>query len=188
MTSLEAERAPNQAAQRTLLQGLDVMRLSLSDQQVERLLSYVAQLQRWNKTYNLTAVRESDELVRRHVLESLALIPHLGAQRGSALLDVGSGAGVPGLVLAMACPELAVTLLDPSLKRTRFLTQVVHDLPVPGVRVLRAKLDQVARSETYQRVVSRATLHVDALGCRSGAFAGSGRTNSWPCSDIAMTR
>lgn len=170
MTPPEDERAPDSAAEGALLHGLDEMQLSLSQPQIERLLVYVAELRRWNKAYNLTALREPEELVRRHVLESLALIPHVVEQRAVAVLDVGSGAGLPGLVLAIGCPELTVTLLDPSLKRTRFLTQVVHDLPVPNARVLRRKLDQVAREERYHVIVSRATMHVDALVAQAAAL------------------
>jgi len=127
--------------------------VSLPDGAAARLSAYLALLGRWNRAYNLTAVRDPADMVTRHVLDSLAVLPHLGA---GTLLDVGSGAGLPGLVLALARPELEVTLLDSSLKKTRFLRQALAELAVANARVAQARMQEYRPPRSFDMVISRA--------------------------------
>ena len=103
---------------RRLDAGLTAMAVDLDEQARDRLVAYLRLLNRWNRTYNLTAVRDPQDMVARHLLDSLAVIPYL---RGERCLDVGSGAGLPGLVLAVACPAISWVLLDSNAKKCRFL-------------------------------------------------------------------
>jgi 16S rRNA (guanine527-N7)-methyltransferase len=119
----------------------------------EALLSYLSLLARWNRAYNLSAVREPLEMVSRHVLDSLVIRPHLPT---GPLLDLGSGAGLPGLPIALTEPERNVTLLDSNGKKTRFLEQVVLELRLDNVRVIRARAESGAAGSGYAVVTSRA--------------------------------
>jgi 16S rRNA (guanine527-N7)-methyltransferase len=148
------------AAAQALDAGARALGLSLPGGAAECLLRYLVLLRHWNRAYNLTAIEEPMEQVRRHLLDALSLCPYI---RGPRVLDVGSGAGVPGIVLAIARPALQVTLLDPALKRTRFLTQAVHELSLHNARVLRGRLQDLPPGPAYEDVVSRATMAVDDL-------------------------
>jgi 16S rRNA (guanine527-N7)-methyltransferase len=116
-----------------------------------KLQSYVGLLGKWNAAYNLTAVRDPEQMVVKHVLDSLSLLPHV---QGHALLDVGTGAGLPGLVLAMARPELAVTLLDSNGKKVRFLRQAIAELGVPNAVAVQSRVEEF--SGAFDAVASRA--------------------------------
>ena len=104
----------------------------MTEAQQHLLLDYIALLQKWNKVYNLTAVREPENMLYQHLLDSLAVLPHIGAGR---LLDVGTGGGLPGIVLAIARPELDITLLDSNQKKTTFLRQACIELGLKNVKV-----------------------------------------------------
>ena len=118
-----------------------------------RLLAYLDLLARWNRSYNLTAVREPAAMLTRHVLDSLAVAPLVA---GGRLLDVGTGAGLPGLVLAVALPALECTLVDGSLKKTRFCSQAVLELGLGNVDVRRARVEELESAPGFDTVVSRA--------------------------------
>ncbi len=135
--------------------GLEEAGWGLDEAARERLLDYLALLARWNRAYNLTAVRDPREMVPRHLLDSLSLLAWLG---DGALLDVGTGAGLPGLVLAAARPRLRCVLLDASAKKTRFCTQVALELGLANVEVVRARIEAFAPPERFATVVSRAAL------------------------------
>lgn len=124
-----------------LCAGLAALPLDIPEAAVERLLAYVALLARWNATYNLSAVRDPAEMVTRHLLDSLAIVPHV---RGATLADLGSGAGLPGLPLAIVAPERAVTLVDSNGKKTRFLRAAVRELKLANVRVAESRVEDVA--------------------------------------------
>lgn len=145
---------------RALARGVSELELSLDSEAADRMLDYVELLRYWNRSFNLTAVRDPAQMVSRHLLDSVALLPWV---RGPALLDVGSGAGLPGLVLAMARPHLDVTLLDPALKRTRFLSHAVRTLALPRVRVVRARLQDYAPGFGFDTVTARASLALEVL-------------------------
>lgn len=117
----------------------------------EQLVALVELLAKWNRAYNLTAVREPEAMVERHLLDSLAVLPWLDREPG---LDIGTGAGLPGLVLAIARPEQAFTLLDSNSKKTRFVKQAVLELRLRQVEVVQARVEQYR--SPFPRVISRA--------------------------------
>ncbi|MBS1248341.1 MAG: rRNA methyltransferase, partial [Proteobacteria bacterium] len=118
-----------------------------------RLAAYLTLLERWNRAYNLTAVREPEAMVVRHLLDSLSILPWL---EGPQVLDVGSGAGLPGIPLAIARPECEFCLLDSNGKRTRFLTQVTAELHLPNVGVVRSRVEDYRPATPFNSIVSRA--------------------------------
>jgi len=117
------------------------------------LLAYVALLEKWNRTYNLTAVRDPQDMVTRHLLDSLAIAPYLSGQR---VLDIGSGPGLPGIPLAIARPDLSFTLLDANAKKTRFMTQVVGELALNNVEVVQNRVENYRPVQKFDTLVSRA--------------------------------
>jgi 16S rRNA (guanine527-N7)-methyltransferase len=119
--------------------GLAALRLDLPGDVIERLLDYVDLLARWNATYNLSAVRDPAEMVTRHLLDSLSVLPHVVGER---LADLGSGAGLPGIPLAIVSPDRAVTLVDSNGKKTRFLRAAVRELHLDNVRVAECRVEQ----------------------------------------------
>jgi 16S rRNA (guanine527-N7)-methyltransferase len=124
-----------------LAQGLAELGIDCSEVQRQQLLAYVQLLAKWNKVYNLTAVRELLAMVTRHILDSLSVLPYL---EGDRVLDVGSGAGLPGIPLAIVCPSRQFVLLDSNSKKTRFMQQAVNELGLQNVTVVHA------RSEDFQ--------------------------------------
>ncbi|NQY25564.1 MAG: 16S rRNA (guanine(527)-N(7))-methyltransferase RsmG [Piscirickettsiaceae bacterium] len=157
--------------QEKIQQGSDALGLSLSDEQCEKLASYIGLLDKWNKVYNLTSVRDPEEMISRHLLDSLAILPYL---TGDTLLDVGSGGGLPGIPIAIVKPELAVTLLDSNSKKTRFLQQAKAELALDNVTVVHARIEQAdlplfsivtARAfSTIQDIIELAGRHCDDAG------------------------
>ncbi|MCC6610458.1 MAG: 16S rRNA (guanine(527)-N(7))-methyltransferase RsmG [Burkholderiales bacterium] len=133
--------------------GLAELSLGLQASQRERLLTYIGLLERWNRVYNLTAVRDPARMVSQHLLDSLAILPHLG---GGALLDVGSGAGLPGIPIAIATPERAVTLLDSNQKKVAFLQQAVAELRLTNATVCRERVEAWQTKLRFDVIVSRA--------------------------------
>jgi 16S rRNA (guanine527-N7)-methyltransferase len=113
------------------------MRLDVPADAQAKLLAYLDLLARWNRTYNLTAVRDPDDMVSRHLLDSLAVLPFV---HGRSLADLGSGAGLPGIPLAIARPEIAVTLVESNGKKARFLREVIRSLPLANVAVAQARV------------------------------------------------
>ena len=121
--------------------GLTTLKLDLPDSTIEHLLDYVELLLRWNGAYNLTAVRDPGEMVTRHLLDSLAVLPYV---TGQTLADLGTGAGIPGIPLALAKPELEVHLVDSNGKKTRFLREAIRHLKLSGrARVNECRVEAV---------------------------------------------
>jgi 16S rRNA (guanine527-N7)-methyltransferase len=144
-----------------LLVGLDALGLALSPEQVDRLLAYQDLIAKWNKVYNLTAVRNPQEMLTHHLLDSLAAIPPLRRHTGgqpAALLDVGSGGGLPGVVIAITCPQIRVDCVDTVLKKATFIQQVAASLKLPNLRGLHARVETLSVEEGggYDVVCSRA--------------------------------
>ncbi|MCG3201060.1 MAG: Ribosomal RNA small subunit methyltransferase G [Gammaproteobacteria bacterium] len=125
----------------------------LSIEAADRLIAYLELLCKWNRVFNLTAIRDAEQVMTHHLLDSLAVAPHV---RGARVLDVGSGAGLPGLVIAIARPELYCTLLDSNGKKTRFLTQACIDLRVANVEVVRCRIEDFHPATAFDCIVSRA--------------------------------
>jgi 16S rRNA (guanine527-N7)-methyltransferase len=136
-----------------LQQALEQLELSFSDQQVDVLLDYLALMQKWNKVYNLTAIRDPKEMLVKHIVDSLAVVPHIDSQR---LIDVGTGGGLPGVVLAIAYPDRTVDMLDSNHKKTRFLVQVKAELGLKNSQIIHSRVEQYQPSSLYDGVVSRA--------------------------------
>lgn len=133
--------------------GLGELGLHLSLRQKTALLDYVALLGKWNKTYNLTAINEPERMLTLHILDSLALTPHVA---GGSLLDVGSGAGFPGIPLALALPDLRVTVMDASQKKCGFMQQVAIELNMANVQVVHARVEAYQAMEKFNQITSRA--------------------------------
>lgn len=144
-----------------LVAGLDALGLSLSDAQVTQMLDYLALLQKWNKVYNLTAVRDPADMLTHHLLDSLAAIAPLLAQtegRPVRLLDVGSGGGLPGVVIAIACPQVDVSCVDTVAKKAAFIQQAAASLRLPNLHGLHARVESLRAEEGagFDVVCSRA--------------------------------
>ena len=140
-----------------LVEGVGVLGLNLTEGQLDQLLAYVDLLARWNKVYNLTAVREPAEMLTHHLLDSLAVIGPLRRQTGdrsARLLDVGSGGGLPGVVIAICCPDIEVCCVDAVAKKTAFIQQVAGTLGLPGLRSVHARVENLV--ERFDVVTSRA--------------------------------
>ena len=133
--------------------------------QQAKLLAYLDLLQRWSRAYNLTAIRDPAEMISRHLLDSLSVLPWI---RGPQLLDAGTGAGLPGVPLAIARPDLAVTLLDSTGKKVRFLNHVARELRLENVYPVQARLESYAPEGAFDTIVSRAFSSL-------AAFAGAAR-------------
>ncbi|MDP3535881.1 MAG: 16S rRNA (guanine(527)-N(7))-methyltransferase RsmG [Halomonas sp.] len=133
-------------------EGFAALNLRISPLQREQLLALLALLHKWNKAYNLTAVRDVEEMVSRHVLDSAAVAPYV---HGPRLLDVGAGPGLPGLVLAILKPELQVTLLDSNGKKVRFQRQAVMELALNNVTPTQVRVEQF-NGQAFDQVISRA--------------------------------
>ena len=134
-----------------LADGARALGIDLSAAQQQKLLDYVGLLNKWNKAYNLTAVREPTEMVVRHLLDSLSVLPYVQA---TEIIDVGTGAGIPGIPLAIALPSLKVTLLDSNGKKTRFARQAALELGLTNVEVVQARAEQYRNASP--QVISRA--------------------------------
>jgi 16S rRNA (guanine527-N7)-methyltransferase len=149
--------------QAALRQGAQALALDLDQRQFGLLLDYLALIQKWNKVYNLTAVRLPDEMLTHHLVDSLAVIPPLRLQllgkapadgKGFKLLDVGAGAGLPGVVIAICCPDIAVSCVDAVAKKAAFIQQVAVALRLPNLRGLHARVETL--TDGYDIVSSRA--------------------------------
>lgn len=147
-------RAAADGARQRLASGIAALGLKVSDSAQDSMLRYLDELRAWNRAYNLTAVRDPAEMVTRHVLDALAILPWIEA--GSRLLDVGSGAGLPAVPLALAAPRLAVTALDSNGKKARFLRHVQRTLPLANLEVIEARVQDYRPAQAFPAVVSRA--------------------------------
>lgn len=145
-----------QEAQTLLLRGLDRLQLKCSEQQQLALMEYARLMLKWNRVYNLTAITAPKDVVVLHLLDALAVVGPLLNHRPQAtsLLDVGSGAGIPGIIIALMCPQLKVTCVDAVQKKVAFIQQVVLALGLNNVSALHTRVE--ALSGTYDLICSRA--------------------------------
>lgn len=135
--------------------GARQLGVELSEAQHAQLLAYLALLIKWNKAYNLTAVRNPDEMVSRHLLDSLSVMPFIHSDT-ERWLDVGSGGGMPGIPLAILHPHKQVTVLDSNGKKTRFLTQVKLELKLDNLQVTHSRVEAFQPEQPFSGIVSRA--------------------------------
>jgi 16S rRNA (guanine527-N7)-methyltransferase len=133
--------------------GIAALGLTLPDGAKAKLLAYLTLLDKWNRVYNLTAVRDAERMVSHHLLDSLATLPYF---HGEAVLDVGSGGGLPGIPLAIARPEVRVTLIDSIAKKTAFLLQAKTDLGLKNVQVVTSRVEDFRPETGFDVVTSRA--------------------------------
>ncbi len=155
--------------------GLAELGLPLSEAQTQQLLDYLDLIQKWTKVYNLTAVRDPQEMLTHHLLDSLAVIAPLRRQAPGPvrLLDVGSGAGLPGAVIAICCPDITVHCVDTVAKKAAFIQQVAVSLKLPNLRGIHARVENL--TDQYQVVSSRAFASlVDFTTWSVGALAEQG--------------
>lgn len=162
--------AERERLRRRLDDGLAALDLDLPDAVRDRLIAYVELLARWNAAYNLTAVRDPGEMVARHLLDSLAIAPHVS---GTTLADLGSGAGLPGIPLALVAPERQVTLVDSNGKKARFLREAVRALKLANVRVIEGRVQDVPGQFDCVTARAFATL-ADMLNWAGGLLADGG--------------
>lgn len=133
--------------------GVAALGLALPDGAEAKLLAYLALLDKWNRVYNLTAVRDVERMVSHHLLDSLAAVPYF---QGEAVLDVGSGGGLPGIPLAIARPELQVTLIDSIAKKTAFLLQAKTELGLANIKVVTSRVEDFQPEAKFDVITSRA--------------------------------
>lgn len=159
-----------------LRDGARQLGVQLSDTQVEQLLDYLDLIQKWNKVYNLTAVRDPAEMLTHHLLDSLAAVEPLRRYTGRkalSLLDVGSGAGLPGIVFAICSPEIRVDCVDTVAKKAAFIQQAAATLKLPNLKGLHARVENLAGP--YDVVCSRAFASLpDFVTWSSAALAEEG--------------
>ena len=154
-----------------LRQGLAGLGLDLTATTQADLLQYLDLLTKWNRTYNLTAIHEPSRLVSHHLLDSLAVLPHL---EGTSVADVGSGAGLPGIPLALARPTWRVALLDSNHKKGAFLRQAVMELKLANVQVITERVENWHPAERFDVVISRAFADLSAFVEAARHLCGAG--------------
>ena len=168
------------AIEEQLRAGLSTLRLDLDDHQINQLLDYQNLIGKWTRVYNLTAVRDPAEMVTHHLLDSLAAIAPLqrylqkaGLDQASTLLDVGSGAGLPGVVIAICCPTVVVTCVDSVAKKAAFMKQAALALKLPNLRGLHARVESI--QQPFDVICSRAFASLaDFTQWSTGALAAQG--------------
>jgi 16S rRNA (guanine527-N7)-methyltransferase len=139
--------------QQVLCEGAELMKISLSSKQISKLLRYLSLILKWNRTYNLSAIRDPIESVKKHLLDSLSIIPYLKPGR---LLDVGSGAGLPGIVISIMLPEIEVSVLDSVGKKCRFMQVVKTELELEGLKIINSRVESLEKNKYYNQITSRA--------------------------------
>ncbi|MGR9086024.1 MAG: 16S rRNA (guanine(527)-N(7))-methyltransferase RsmG [Gammaproteobacteria bacterium] len=142
-----------ESCRRLLLSGLEFLRIHLSEDQVEQLLHFIRLIEKWNKAYNLTSIRKLDDMVGLHLLDSLAVLPYIAGDR---VVDIGTGAGLPGIPLAISRPETAFTLLDSNAKKTRFVQQAVIELKLKNIEVHLGRVENHHPIRPYDTAITRA--------------------------------
>ena len=136
-----------------LVSGLQTLNLALNEQQVEQMLGFIRLIEKWNKAYNLTAIRDREDIVRLHLLDSLAIATFI---KGKRVVDIGTGAGLPGIPLAICLPETEFTLLDSNAKKTRFVQQAILELKLDNVTVLHQRVENYKPEQTFNTAITRA--------------------------------
>lgn len=159
-----------------LREGAEALGLVLNEAQQHQLLQHLVLIARWNRVYNLTAVRDPAQMLTQHLLDSLAVVGPLRRHTGGgiSLLDVGSGAGLPGVAIAVACPEVKVSCVDAVAKKASFIRQVGAELGLPGFSALHARVESLT-ANSFHVITSRAFASlVDFVGLTEAALAPGG--------------
>ncbi|MBR8056395.1 16S rRNA (guanine(527)-N(7))-methyltransferase RsmG [Burkholderia dolosa] len=160
MTARRAPAVNRDVLERMLVDGAAALDVALTDAQRDQLLDYVALLGKWNAVYNLTAIRDPQQMMIQHILDSLSIVPHLRARESARVLDVGSGGGLPGIVLAIVRPHWHVTLNDIVQKKSAFQTQMRAELKLANLSVVTGRVESLQPGvdvpEKFDVIVSRA--------------------------------
>lgn len=154
-----------------LEKGIETLGVPLGKEAITQLIDYLALLEKWNRVYNLTAIRDAEKMVSGHLLDCLALVPHIG---GGRVLDVGSGAGLPGIPLAVAKPGIRVSLLDSSQKKAAFLRQAVAELRLENADVVCERVESWRPAEKFDWIISRALAGLAEFAVMSGHLLAAG--------------
>lgn len=133
--------------------GLDELGLALSDDQVEKLLKFIELIDKWNKAFNLTSIRSREAMTSLHLLDSLAVLPHVN---GKSIVDIGTGAGLPGIPLSICMPDSEFTLLDSNAKKTRFVQQAILELKLTNVRIYHDRVESFRPERLFDTAITRA--------------------------------
>ncbi len=155
-----------------LIDGIQFLKLSNDIEKLELLLHFLNLIEKWNKAYNLTAIRDKEEMARLHILDSLAILPHL---HGKRLIDIGTGAGLPGIPLAIFRPDMEFVLVDSNAKKTRFVQQAILELKLKNVSVLHSRVEDYQPTQGFDSVTCRAFASMsDILKLTAHLFAEDG--------------
>ena len=142
-----------ETCRKILVSGLEALNLSIDEDKVGQLLGFIKLLEKWNKAYNLTAIRDREAMVRLHLLDSLAIVPFI---EGKRVIDIGTGAGLPGIPLAIYLPDIEFVLLDSNAKKTRFVQQAIIDLKLGNVSVCHNRVEQYHPEKGFDTAITRA--------------------------------
>lgn len=142
-----------ESCQNILQQGLQALDIACDESQLQDLLKFIKLIEKWNKAYNLTAVRDRDEMARLHILDSLTVLPFINGKR---VADIGTGAGLPGVPLAIFLPDVEFVLVDSNSKKTRFVQQAILELKLKNVTVLHSRVERFQPESLFSTVMMRA--------------------------------
>ncbi|MCK4840933.1 MAG: 16S rRNA (guanine(527)-N(7))-methyltransferase RsmG [Methylococcales bacterium] len=143
-----------------LQQGLQSLNIPVSDKQLDTLLAFIKLIEKWNKAYNLTAVRNLEDMARIHILDSLAVLPYI---EGKRIADIGTGAGLPGIPLAIFLPDVEFTLVDSNSKKTRFVQQAILELKLKNVNVIHSRVENIQADMLFSTVIMRAFASIQEI-------------------------
>lgn len=141
------------ACKKILITGLESLNLAFDEKKIEQLMSFIKLLEKWNKAYNLTSIRNTEDMVSLHLLDSLAVLPFI---EGKYVIDIGTGAGLPGIPLAIYLPGIDFTLLDSNAKKTRFVQQAILELKLNNVTVCHSRVENYLPETSFDTVITRA--------------------------------
>ncbi len=148
MTAIKMQQLKN-----ILQNGIEDLGLTPEQVRLDQQLAYIALLEKWNKAFNLTAIKDPKEMVVLHTLDSLSVLPYI---KGKTVLDVGTGPGIPGIPLALCLPEIKFTLLDSNGKKTRFIQQAVIELGIKNVVIENCRIEKLTNTDGFDQIISRA--------------------------------
>ncbi|MEY3106235.1 MAG: hypothetical protein RIT35_401 [Pseudomonadota bacterium] len=141
------------ACNKILITGLESLNLAFDEEKIEQLMCFIKLLEKWNKAYNLTSIRNTEDMVSLHLLDSLAVLPFI---EGKYVIDIGTGAGLPGIPLAIYLPGIDFTLLDSNAKKTRFVQQAILELKLNNVTVCHSRVENYLPETSFDTVITRA--------------------------------
>lgn len=143
-----------------LVAACDELQITLEMAKIDALMAYLALLMKWNKAYNLSSIRDAEGMLFKHIIDSLSVLPHIHGRR---FIDVGTGPGLPGIVLAICCPENQYVLLDSNTKKTRFLFQAKTQLNLTNVTIESHRVELYQPTQLFDGVISRAFTALDNM-------------------------